>query len=774
MKCANLYSALMTCAVAFAAALFFMSFSPSAAKAATAVAKGPYSWTDPHGVSHETAYITIGDTIVFCIDPGKPAPYGGHSYGTPKRQYDDGVKAILYYGFGGDGNEIGKTMKDMVKTYVALNNWLDGKRDQKTYSNQDPDVWKLIQHAKKGDAPSYQVSFSKKSVTSSISGNEQKSETIKLNGNGTVTLKIPAKVTIHVSGKSQKGGKITIKDGQSFYFTAPLDYESDYVTGNVNGEINQLASLLYLPSSNSYQRLMSSSFVVDPVVEAGFKVHFEKRQQKITVYHKDKDDKTLLKKTVETKNIGSKYKYTPEKKIVKDGKTYIPVSNEKKEGTLGNKDVTITFYYKLERTITVLHKDNRDGTLLKKEVYTKYRGDTYSYSPAKNLKKGDYTYRPVTNKKVTGTVGKENITITFYYDVPLIKVNLDKLQIYTALAKDGLPVKLNLAKKNIYKDNTAGMDSTKIKIGLYQGDSLIVSKEYTAKSLPNKINMKIPPAGLKVNENKPYTAKLEGFNKNDVDVSKDASQLTTHGFTSSEEDIKINAVKDRSFKQKNVIMTEITPKTDEKRFYEIFNISTTAIPAMKTGYGFEQKFNFSYTNDLGNAFNDDPFSLYVPSALIDSYLEYPVANKKAKITYDQMTREESDLGEAKVTTIDYELPQVLVEKETGNLFSVEQKDKKDKHIKNGLIDGGRKFYLPVWMDLGKYQVKTETPKLGVQQLKLHISNEIDVKAYMYATMDSDTVENDEILLQPVNGKNPFPDGLPDGWTKDDLKWIEQR
>ncbi len=63
----------------------------------------------------------------------------------------------------------------------------------------------------------------------------------------------------------------------------------------MNGEINQLASLLYLPSSNSYQRLMSSSFVVDPVVEAGFKVHFEK-DNKITVYHKDKDDKTLLKK----------------------------------------------------------------------------------------------------------------------------------------------------------------------------------------------------------------------------------------------------------------------------------------------------------------------------------------------------------------------------------------------------------------------------------------------------------------------------------------------
>lgn len=110
---------------------FFMPFFTSSAHAATAVAKGPYTWKDPHGVAHETAFIKIGDNIVFCIDPGKPAPYGGHSYALPKRQYDDGVKAILYYGFGGDGNEIGNSMTDMVKTYVALNNWLDGKRTQK-------------------------------------------------------------------------------------------------------------------------------------------------------------------------------------------------------------------------------------------------------------------------------------------------------------------------------------------------------------------------------------------------------------------------------------------------------------------------------------------------------------------------------------------------------------------------------------------------------------------------------------------------------------------
>ncbi len=774
MKLVSKFSVWVLSAVAFAAALFFTPFFTSSAEAATAVAKGPYSWKDPHGITHETAYIKIGDTIVYCIDPDKPAPYGGHSYGVPKRQYDDGVKAILYYGFGGDGNEIGKTMTDMVKTYVALNNWLDGKRDQRTYSNQDSEVWKLIQHAKKGDAPSYQVSFSKKKVSSSISGSEQKSETIKLNGNGTVTLNVPSKVTIHVKGgKTQKGGKITIHDGQSFYFIAPLDYGSDYATGNVNGKINQLASLLYLPNSNSYQRLMGSTFVVDPVVEAGFTVHFEKRQKKITVLHKDKDEKTLLKKTTETKNIGSKYSYTPEKKIIKDGKTYVPVSTEKKDGTLGDKDVTITFYYKLQRKITVLHKDNRDKTLIKQEEYTKYRGDTYSYSPSKSLKKGDYTYRPVSTKKVTGKVGKDNITVTFYYDVPLIKVGLDKLQIYTDQANKGLPVKLTLSKTNIYKNDTTGMDDAKIKVNLYQGKDVVAFKEYTAKTLPKTLNMKIPSSRLKVNENKPYTVKLEGFNKNDIDVVSKASELTTHGFTSSETTLKLDAAKSKSINKKSVIMTEITPTTKEKRFYETFTVSTSEIPKMKTGYGFEHKMSLSYSNELGGNYNEDPFVLNVPESLIDSYLEYPTSKKTSKVTLDQVKKQESKTGNVKTIDINYELPQVFVEKKTGSLFSLSQKDKKEKRIKNELIDGGRKFYLPVWMDLGKYDVHTDSPKIGVHRIKVVVQNQIDVTAYMYATMDSNTVDKDEILLQPVNKKDPFPEGLPEGWTNEDLKWIEQ-
>ncbi|MEC0285515.1 hypothetical protein [Bacillus subtilis] len=767
---------MLSSVVAIAATLFFAPFFTSSAEAATAVATGPYSWKDPHGITHESAYIKIGDTIVYCIDPDKPAPYGGHSYKTPQRQYDDGVKAILYYGFGGDGNEIGKTMTDMVKTYVALNNWLDGKRDQRTYSNQDAEVWKLIQHAKKGDAPSYQVSFSKTKVGSSVSGDQQKSETIKLNGKGTATLTVPSKVTIHVNGgKTQKGGHITIHDGQSFYFTAPLDYGSDYDTGNVNGEIRQLASLLYLPNTSSYQRLMSSTFVVDPVVAAGFTVHFEKRQKQITVVHKDKYEGTVLKKVKESKNIGTNYSYSPEKKIVKDGKTYVPVKTEKKTGKLGNKDITITFEYALQRKVTVMHKDNRDHTLIKKQVYTKKRGDTYSYGPLTNLKKNNYTYRPVSDKKITGTVGKDDVTITIYYDVPLIKTSLDKLQIYTAPAADGLPVKVYLSKTNIYKNDTKGMTTAKINVSLYDGKQLLSKKTYTAQSLPKNVNFTVAAKNLKVNTNKLYTVKLEGFNENDVDVPDKAKKLSTKGYTSSEDKVSVS-MKDVVKNQgsvKRVVMTEVTPTTAMKSYFETMTYQGQLLPKRKTGYGSEQNLTFTYENMLQKDDDDIKFDFKVPEELMDTYLNYSVKDGKAIFPMDVAASKKSSTADNLIREMSFVFPHVNVEKETGSLFTDQQVKAKDKRLKNVVRDGGNKFYTPIWAELGSYDVAYTSNKVGVNKVTFELKDKLTLFAYMYGHMNSETKDQDEIMLTPINADDPFPNGTPDGWSQSDINWLKK-
>ncbi|AVI31070.1 MULTISPECIES: hypothetical protein [Bacillus amyloliquefaciens group] len=767
---------MLSSAAAIVAALFFMPFFTSSANAATAVAKGPYSWKDPHGVEHETAFIKIGDNIVFCIDPGKPAPYGGHSYALPKRQYDDGVKAILYYGFGGDGNEIGNSMTDMVKTYVALNNWLDGKRTQKTYSNLDSEVWGLIKHAKKGDAPSYQISFSKNSVNSSIAGNQQQSETIKLNGKGTATIKIPSQVTIHVKGgKTQKGGKITLHDGQSFYFTAPLDYGSNYATGNVNGEINQLASLLYLPSANSYQRLMGSSFVIDPVVSAGFTVHFEKRQKKITVIHKDKYEGTVLKKTTESVNIGTNYSYSPEKSITKGKNTYVPVSSAKKTGKLGNKDVTLTFEYALQRKITVLHKDNRDGSLIKKQEYTKKRGDKYTYAPLTNLKKKKYSYRPISTKPITGTVGKEDITVTIYYDVPLIQASINKLQIYTAPAADGLPVKAYLTKTNVYKKDTKGMESAKINVSLYDGKSLLNKKTYTADKLPQTVNLTVPAKGLKVNTNKPYTVKLEGYDSNDIDVPEKGQKLSTDGYTSSEDVITVSMkdVAEKSGTAKRVVMTEITPTTPMESYFETLSFQGQLLPKRKTGYGSDQNLIFAYDNMIKKDDPDISFKFNVPESLMDTYLDYKVKNHVAAFPMEVASSEKSVTEDHLIRDMSFIFPHVNVEKETGSLFTDTQLKAKDKRLKNDIRDGGNRFYTPIWADLGGYDVSYSSNRVGINQVSVVMKDQLTLYAYMYGHMNSETIDQDEIMLTPINADDPFPNGKPEGWSQSDINWLKK-
>ncbi len=756
-------------------AIGIIGFHPSNIFAANkAVATGPYSWTDPGGYVHTTAYIKINNTIVYCIDPDKPAPYGGLDYSNGKK-YNDNIKAILYYGYGGDGNETGNSMDDYIKTYVALNNWEEGKTDKSTYSNQDPKVWNLIQHAKKKDAPNYDLKFNKSKVDSSVSGNEQKSETIKLTGSGQATFNLPSKVTIHIeNGTSKQGGSVTIHSGESFYFTAPLDYNSDFKTGNINAKVNQLASLLYMPTGSNYQRLVQASRIEDPISPAGFTVHFEKRQRKIIVLHKDEYNNTLLATDNYTRNIGSSYSFGPKSSITKEDNIYKPISTTKKTGTVGNSDITLTFYYKLQRKITVLHKDVRDGTLLDSNTYTKYRGDTYSYNPKTNLKKGDYIYRPTSTAKKTGTVGGNDITLTFYYDVPLIKTSIKRIRIYTAASKDGLPVKISLIKENIYPETVADMLKENIKVNLYQGKILVDSKQYTAKSLPLNLDMKIPSEYLKVNTKKSYTVKLEGYNSNAIDVPKNKNSLSTDGYTSSEKIIKVVPSTQTEIAYKGVVMTEHEINNTMKVFYETLDIPIKPIEKMRTGYGFKMPLNVTYVNEIGINSTDFSFNMSVPKKIVDkNYISYPIKNNIATVPLEKTKNNDTISENQLITKQTFELQHVNVEDQTGFLFSDKQVKNHDNRIKHELVDGDRKFYLPIWGDVGNYSIHVQSDEnIGINLVSIDISYKLNVFAHMFAYMDSETIDQDAILMVPVNKDNPFPNGKPNDWTQADLDWLK--
>ena len=476
------------------------------------------------------------------------------------------------------------------------------------------------------------------------------------------------------------------------------------------------------------------------------------------------------------KNIGSNYTYYPKNPLYKDGTTFIPESTNSKSGTVPNQDLTIEFWYNAQQNITIQHIDNRDGSIISQENEKKNRGEQYSYSPKNDLKKGDYTYRPISNQVQSGTVGNSDITIKFYYDVPLIKAGLKKIQIYTEQADKGLPVKVEIDKKYIYDENIADMSNSKIKLGLYDNsNNEVISKEFTAKTLPEMLDMTIPSTKLKKDSSKSYTLKIEGYDSNMVDVISNAMSLTTDGYTSSEKIIKVDSSKQDNLSYRGVVMTEREVGKNMKVYYETLDIPLERIKRMRTGYGFEVPLDLTYINEIGSNDLDFSFDFKAQDEIVDkSYIEYSSKNGVSTVALENTSKKSSTNNNVTISKQKFELQHINVEKRTGALFNDNQVNNQDSRIQYDLIDGGRKFYLPIWARIGDYQANVESTKdIGINKINVEIGYDINIYAHMYAHMDSESILDDAIILEPIDSDNPFPNGIPKGWTKENLDALNE-
>ncbi|WP_260857002.1 thioester domain-containing protein [Bacillus pumilus] len=711
----------------------------------------------------------VNGEIAFCLDHAKISPPTGTSYGGGNAYKNEQVRAILYYGYGGVENEVGNNDTGLVATTIALDSVMNNNHS--SGRERIPGYKKLMEHAKKKDVPSTSIKFSKTKVQSYLEGNVQKTEKITFNADkkNSITLNIPKEVTLHYEGKKFSNKKVKITGEGSFHFTAPLDYGKDIKYEKLKPSLGKYQSILFTASSSKYQRL-GSGLLTDPEPNINLSVGFEVRQKKINVQHIDKYTGDLLEKESYTRNIGSSYSFAPKASIIKGKEKFIPVDRKKKAGTLGNKDVTIKFYYNLERSVTVNYYDNRTGDKIKAtKKYKKVRGEKYAEKHP-TIKDGDtYRYVKTTGDKESGTIGGKNIVINYHYDKPLAKLSFDKLQIYTAKSTKGLPVKVHLSKEMNYKTSLKEFEEKKITVGLYLKDKKIVSKTYSAKALPKKIEMTIPSGGLKAAVKNLYTVKFSDFNKNDFKIIAAASTLSTDGYAASEKTIKATSEKQKELSYKGVVMTEKTPSAG-RVYYEKLNFLLAKIEKKKTGYGFERKVNLHYENEIGGKVTP-AFDFEVPTSLVDSYLAYTKKGDRSLIPMEQTSSTNKKQGETSFYDLVYELPHTNVERHTGNLFSDDQVESKDKRIAYELVDGGRKFYSPIWSDLGNYETKIKSKPMGVNLIKTEVTEQLELYASMYAHMDSKTKDLDEVLLRPVYASDPFPNGLPEGWTKKDLDWV---
>ncbi|MFB7035904.1 thioester domain-containing protein [Bacillus altitudinis] len=719
----------------------------------------------------------VDGKIAFCFQHSKPTPGTGAKYDESVPYNNEKVQRALYYGWGGQENIFKDSEEDLgiVVTSLVLDRIYSNGGSGKNLKKYD-ELWDKVIN---GEVPDNRTTFSKRKLAVSVKGNKQVTEstTFKSHKSNSVNIKVPSNVTIinESTGKKITGGKMIVHGNERIRLEAGMGVGLNYSTGDLYGSKRErYQPLITKPVGGNTQVLGMMDVYRDPDDKTSFAAKFEVRQKKINVQHIDKYSGEVLEKESYTRNIGSAYSFEPKTSISKGVEKFIPVDQKKKTGTLGNEDVTIKFYYNLERNVTVNYYDNRTGDKIKAtKKYKKVRGEKYTEKHP-TIKDGDYTYRYVkaTGDKESGTIGKKNIVINYHYDKPLAKLSFDKLQIYTAKSTKGLPVKVYLSKEMNYKTTLKDFEEKKITVGLYLKDKKIVSKTYSAKELPKKIEMTIPSDGLKAAVKNLYTIKFTDFNKNDFKIDAAASELSTDGYAASEKTIKATSEKQKEFSYKGVVMTEKTPSAG-KVYYETLIFPLAKIEKKKTGYGFERKVNLHYENEIGGSIQPS-FDFEVPTRLVDSYLTYTKTGDRSLITMEQTTTTDKKQGETSVYDLIYELPHINVERHTGSLFSDDQVESKDKRISYDLVDGGRKFYSPIWAELGNYETKIKSKPMGVNLIKAEVTEQLELYASMYAHMDSKTLDQDEVLLKPVYASNPFPNGLPEGWTKKDLDWVMSR
>lgn len=189
----------------------------------------------------------------FCLEHSKLSP----ETGTPVEvnPYDnDMIKTVLYYGWDGKGNIFTDEAEGVVRTSSALSVLYSGDNENGQMLAQP-----LLDYAAEHLITDMNIYFSKESITASITEDQQKTEEVTVNGDArnTVSFSLPEQVVLHNKTTGEEtGGEVTVKGGDVFYLTAPLNGAADFSTGILKGSMGYCQPLLLKTADDSVQDLI--------------------------------------------------------------------------------------------------------------------------------------------------------------------------------------------------------------------------------------------------------------------------------------------------------------------------------------------------------------------------------------------------------------------------------------------------------------------------------------------------------------------------------------
>lgn len=420
--------------------------------------------------------------------------------------------------------------------------------------------------------------------------------------------------------------------------------------------------------------------------------------------------------------------------------------------------------------LTVNHVTETEKALLKQVVETKYDGESYEYKPLDDLfdVKGNRYRSKVTR---SGVVAGKDLILEIPYYLPSLEINAEKVSILTGKASltDSLKATITFSKSASYEDELKNV-VYRLTVTDQKQKKTVLTKDISLASYASSLAVDLPTAGFTKGEKVPYSLSLQVLkNPDKVKAETDTTDFSTFGYTASEKILTNADLKSGKLSYSAVSQTEATRKTKayvEKK--ESLQFDFEEQRSSKTGYGLPITLEPIYSSEI----QDTPllsFTLSSPTKLVDTYLDLQYVESKGnvQIPLDRTINQVAKQTTAAITSTKFEFPQISVEEKTGALYTQEQVKNPNKKIANKLLDGGRKFYLPIWVEKGDYNLTLQSNVIGRNFIQVSMNQTLSVYANMYATIDSKTKKEDELLLTPV-----YPDTtVPKGWSKAEITWL---
>lgn len=420
--------------------------------------------------------------------------------------------------------------------------------------------------------------------------------------------------------------------------------------------------------------------------------------------------------------------------------------------------------------LTVNHVTETEKALLKQVVETKYDGESYEYKPLDDLfdVKGNRYRSKVTR---SGVVAGKDLVLEIPYYLPSLEINAEKVSILTGKASltDNLKATITFSKSASYEEELKNV-LYRLTVTDQKQKKTVFTKDISLGSYASSLAVDLPTAGFTKGEKVPYSLSLQVLkNPDKVKAETDTIDFSTFGYTASEKVLTNADLKNGKLSYGAVSQTEATRKTKtyvEKK--ETLQFDFEEQRSSKTGYGLPITLAPIYSSEI----QDTPllsFTLSSPTKLVDTYLDLQYVESKGnvQIPLDRTINQVAKQTTAAITSTKFEFPQISVEEKTGALYTQEQVKNPTKKISNKLLDGGRKFYLPIWAEKGDYNLTLQSNVIGRNFIQVSMNQTLSVYANMYATIDSKTKKEDELLLTPV-----YPDTtVPKGWSKAEITWL---